>query len=174
MVAAVPESTAFTARRRRGGGRRQLGRGPGLLLVTLYGVFTVGATSRSAYQLGTRFHEAPLAYALSAAAAVVYAFITAALIRGGEGARRAAFACCVAELAGVLAVGTWTVADPAAFPDATVWSHYGMGYLFLPLILPTTGLLWLRRSRDTTARDGHEDRERRDDRDHHPSTGADR
>ncbi|MDT0306018.1 hypothetical protein RM780_03445 [Streptomyces sp. DSM 44917] len=121
--------------------------GPGRLLVTLYGVFTVGAASRSVYQLSTRFEEAPLAYLLSAAAALVYAFITVSLVRGGERARRAARAACAAELAGVLTVGTWTLADPSAFPDATVWSDYGMGYLFLPLILPVTGLLWLRRSR---------------------------
>lgn len=131
--------------RRLGEGR--LGSGPGLLLVTLYGVFTVGATSRAAYQLSTRFHEAPLAYTLSALAAVVYAFITLALVRGGENARRAAFGCCVAELLGVLVVGTWTLVEPSTFPDATVWSDYGRGYLFIPLVLPVTGLLWLRRAR---------------------------
>jgi hypothetical protein len=118
--------------------------GPGRLLVFLYLVFTVGATSRSVYQLSTRFDEAPLAYLLSAAAAAVYAFITFSLIRGGEQARRVALAACVVELAGVLVVGTWTVLDPAAFPDSTVWSGYGMGYLFIPLVLPVTGLLWLR------------------------------
>ncbi|MDB1088966.1 hypothetical protein PJ985_15500 [Streptomyces sp. ACA25] len=121
--------------------------GPGLLLVTLYMIFTVGATSRSVYQLATRFDEAPLAYLLSAVAALVYAFITFSLVLGGETARRLAFGCCIAELAGVLTVGTWTVVDPAAFPDATVWSEYGMGYVFLPLVLPVTGLVWLRRQR---------------------------
>lgn len=128
-------------------GPHSLRQGPGLLLVTLYAIFTVGATSRSVYQLSTRFDEAPLAYLLSAVAAVVYAFITLALVRGGEGARRVALGCCAGELTGVLTVGTWTVIDPSAFPDATVWSDYGMGYLFLPLILPVTGLFWLRRSR---------------------------
>lgn len=62
-----------------------LKRGPGRLLLTLYGVFTVGAASRSVYQLSTRFDEAPLAYVLSAVAALVYAFITVCLVRGGEG-----------------------------------------------------------------------------------------
>ncbi|GAB3665527.1 hypothetical protein [Streptomyces sparsus] len=124
-----------------------IGTGPGRLLVLLYAVFTVGAASRSAFQLSTRFHEAPLPYLLSAVAALVYGFITVALVRGGEGARRAALACCVAELTGVLAVGTWTVLDPSAFPDSTVWSDYGRGYLFLPLVLPVVGLFWLRRPR---------------------------
>ncbi|MBD3931625.1 hypothetical protein IF129_08610 [Streptomyces chumphonensis] len=126
------------------GGR--IGSGPGRLLVTLYAVFAVGATSRSAYQIATRFEEAPLPYALSAVAAVVYCAITVALVRGGEAARRTALAGCVAELAGVLVVGTWSVFDPEAFPDTTVWSAYGMGYLFIPLVLPVVGLLWLRRS----------------------------
>ncbi|MBL1067328.1 hypothetical protein JK356_11705 [Streptomyces sp. 7-21] len=127
--------------------RGTLSHGPGRLLVTLYGIFAVGAASRSAYQLSTRFEEAPLAYTLSAVAAVVYAFITLCLVRGGDGARRAALACCGAELAGVLVVGTWTLVEPEAFPDATVWSDYGMGYLFFPLVLPVTGLLWLRGDR---------------------------
>ncbi len=127
--------------------RAGIGKGPGTLLVTLYGIFTVGAASRSIVQLTTRFDEAPLAYLLSAVAALVYAFITLSLVRGGERARRAAFACCCVELLGVLTVGTWTLAEPSAFPDATVWSDYGMGYLFIPVVLPVTGLLWLRRSR---------------------------
>ena len=127
--------------------RAGIGKGPGTLLVTLYGIFTVGAASRSIVQLTTRFDEAPLAYVLSAVAAPVYAFITLTLVRGGERARRAAFGCCCVELLGVLAVGTWTLVEPSAFPDATVWSDYGMGYLFIPVVLPVTGLIWLRRSR---------------------------
>ncbi len=129
-----------------GPGLRQ---GPGRLLVTLYGIFTVGATSRSVYQLSTRFDEAPLAYVLSAVAALVYAFITVSLVRGGETARRGASVACAAELVGVLAVGTWSLADPGAFPDATVWSDYGQGYLYLPVVLPVAGLLWLRGARRT-------------------------
>ena len=31
-----------------------------------------------------------------------------------------------------------------AFPDKTVWSHFGSGYGFVPLVLPVLGLLWLR------------------------------
>ncbi|MFJ8001628.1 hypothetical protein ACIQ7D_31765 [Streptomyces sp. NPDC096310] len=119
--------------------------GPGLLLVWLYGVMSVGAVSRSAYQIATEFAHAPLAYSLSAVAAVVYAFITYTLVRGGESARRAALVCCAAELVGVLTVGTWTLADPSAFPDTTVWSDYGMGYLFIPVLLPVTGIAWLRK-----------------------------
>ncbi|MGW0391397.1 hypothetical protein ACWDYJ_10955 [Streptomyces sp. NPDC003042] len=128
-------------------GRKRLVSGPGLLLVWLYGVMVVGAVSRSAYEMSTKFGQAPLAYSLSGAAALAYAFITYSLVRGGEKARKAALACCAAELAGVLAVGTWTLASPEAFPDTTVWSQFGMGYLFIPVILPVTGMLWLRARR---------------------------
>ncbi|WP_455355144.1 hypothetical protein [Streptomyces sp. SYSU K217416] len=128
--------------------RTRLVTGPGLLLVWVYGVITVGAVSRSVYQILTEFDRAPLAYSLSAAAALVYAFITYSLVRGGETARKAALVCCAAELTGVLAIGTWTLVEPSAFPDATVWSDFGMGYLFIPVILPVTGMLWLRRSRE--------------------------
>ncbi|MEU4037737.1 hypothetical protein [Streptomyces collinus] len=121
--------------------------GPGMLLVWFYGVMVVGAVSRSAYQIATDFGRAPLAYSLSAVAGLVYGFITYTLIRGGERARRAALVCCAAELAGVLVVGTWTLADPSAFPDATVWSDYGMGYVFIPVLLPLSAMYWLRRSR---------------------------
>jgi hypothetical protein len=133
--------------------RRRLISGPGTLLVWLYGVMVVGAVSRSAYQIATEFDRAPLAYALSAVAGLVYGFITYSLVRGGETARRAALACCAAELVGVLTVGTWTLVEPSAFPDATVWSDFGMGYLFIPVILPVSAIYWLRaaRSRDGDA-----------------------
>jgi hypothetical protein len=131
--------------------RRRLTSGPGTLLVWLYGVMVVGAVSRSAYQIATEFDRAPLAYSLSAVAGVVYGFITYSLVRGGETARRAALACCVAELVGVLTVGTWTLVEPSAFPDATVWSDFGMGYVFIPILLPVSAIYWLRASR---SRDG--------------------
>lgn len=127
--------------------RTRLIGGPGLLLVWLYGVMVVGAVSRSVYQIATEFDRAPLAYTLSALAGVVYGFITYTLVRGGETARRAALVCCAAELVGVLTVGTWTLLDPSAFPDATVWSEYGMGYLFIPVLLPLTAVYWLRTAR---------------------------
>ncbi|MFK0228627.1 hypothetical protein ACIQUL_22955 [Streptomyces sp. NPDC090303] len=127
-------------------GKARLVTGPGMLLVWLYGVMSVGAVSRSIYQIATEFDRAPLAYTLSAVAAVVYVFITYTLVRGGEKARRAALVCCAAELAGVLIVGTWTLVEPSAFPDATVWSDFGYGYVFIPVLLPLTGIWWLRRA----------------------------
>ena len=126
--------------------RRKIGEGPGRLLVSLYGLFTVAAGSRSVYQLIAQYHKAPLSYLLSAFAAVVYAFILVTLVRGGESARRIALACCGVELAGVLVVGTLSIVVPSWFHDQTVWSYYGAGYVCIPLILPVTGMLWLRRA----------------------------
>jgi hypothetical protein len=142
---------AVSGQKREGAGRLRLTGGPGMLLVWVYGVMVVGAVSRSAVQISTDFAHAPLAYTLSAVAGVVYGFITYSLVRGGETARRAALVCCAAELAGVLTVGTWTLLEPSAFPDATVWSDYGMGYLFIPVILPVTAVFWLRRARGAAA-----------------------
>ena len=117
--------------------------GPGRVLVAVYAVFALAAGARAAVQLSTRFAEAPVAYLLSALAAAVYVVATVALARGG---RRVALVAITVELVGVLVVGTLSLVDRAAFPDETVWSAYGRGYLFIPLVLPVVGLLYLRRA----------------------------
>jgi cytochrome bd-type quinol oxidase subunit 2 len=122
---------------------RSTGVGPGRVLVGLYAFFALAAGARSAVQIATRFSEARLAYLLSAVAAAIYLVAAVGLARSS---RRIALACCSVELAGVLAVGTLSLVWPEAFPDETVWSAYGVGYLFLPLVLPVLGLLWLRRT----------------------------
>jgi hypothetical protein len=114
------------------------------VLVAVYAVFALAAGARAGVQLATRFDEAPVAYLLSALAAVVYLVATVALARGPAG-RRVALVAISVELVGVLVVGTLSLIDPAAFPDETVWSGYGRGYLFIPLVLPVLGLLVLRR-----------------------------
>jgi hypothetical protein len=121
-----------------------LSAGPGRVLVALYGFFALAAGARAGVQLATRFAEAPVAYLLSACAAAVYVVATVGLARGGRAGLRTALAACSVELAGVLVVGTLSLLDHAAFPDATVWSGYGRGYGFVPLALPVLGLLWLR------------------------------
>ena len=118
--------------------------GPGRVLVAVYGTFALAAGARAAVQLATRFDEAPVAYLLSAFAAAVYVVATVGLARGARG-RRLALTAITVELVGVLVVGTLSLADPAAFPDETVWSAYGRGYYFVPLVLPVLGLLLLRR-----------------------------
>jgi hypothetical protein len=121
--------------------------GPGRALVAVYGLFALSATARAAVQLATQFSEAPLAYLLSAVAGVIYIVATVTLARGDRASRRVATVAIVLELVGVLTVGTLSVLDPEAFPRATVWSTYGIGYAFVPLVLPVLGLLWLRHTR---------------------------
>jgi hypothetical protein len=128
--------------------------GPARVLVAVYAVFALAAGARAAVQLSTRFAEAPVAYLLSALAAVVYLVATLGLARGGRRGRRTAFVAITTELIGVLVVGTLSIVDRAAFPDETVWSGYGRGYGFVPLVLPVLGLLLLRRqSRASAATD---------------------
>jgi cytochrome bd-type quinol oxidase subunit 2 len=120
-----------------------LSSGPGRALVAVYAVFTLAAGARSGVQLATEFDRAPVAYLLSAVAALIYLLATAAL---WTSRRRVALASIAIELAGVLGVGLYSVLAPEAFPEATVWSHFGAGYGYVPLVLPVLGLLWLRRN----------------------------
>jgi cytochrome bd-type quinol oxidase subunit 2 len=118
--------------------------GPGRVLIAVYAVFALAATARSAVQIATKFQVAPLAYLLSAVAAVVYVVATVCFARGTRMSRLVATVSCGVELVGVLAVGTASVLYPSAFPDATVWSVYGQGYGYVPLVLPVLGLWWIR------------------------------
>lgn len=122
----------------------EVGRGAGRLLVAVYAVFALSASSRAGLQLATELDRAPVAYLLSAVAAGVYLVATVALWRG---ARRLAWATVLFELVGVLVVGTLTVAVDDLFPDQTVWSGYGAGYGFIPLVLPVLGIWRLHATR---------------------------
>ena len=130
--------------------QRRTNSGPGRALVAVYGIFALAATARAAVQLATRFREAPVAYLLSAFAALVYILATVTLGRGSTASRRVAIVAVTTELIGVLTVGTLTVLDPELFPDATVWSAYGAGYGWLPLVLPFAGVAWLLHTRPRT------------------------
>ena len=125
---------------------RDLAAGPGRILVAVYSVFAIAATGRSLTQLLLQADRAPLAYSLSLVAAVIYIVATACLVVGGPRAWRVAVVACGVEALGVLAVGTLSLVAPDLFPDRTVWSHFGQGYAFLPLVLPFAGLWWLRRT----------------------------
>jgi hypothetical protein len=127
--------------------------GVGRVLVAVYAILAIAATGRSVFQIIDRFDEAPIAFSLSALAAVVYIVATVALALGW---RRVALLTICFELAGVLVIGTMSVVAPALLGldsldpfgrQATVWSAYGAGYLLVPLVLPVLGLLWLRRRR---------------------------
>lgn len=122
--------------------------GPGRVLVAIYGVFALAASARAGFQIVQKLDEAPLAYLLSGSAAVVYVLATVALAKDWRGVAWVAVA---VELVGVLAVGTLSVLDAGDFPDETVWSVYGEGYGFVPLVLPFLGLAWLWHTRPRDA-----------------------
>lgn len=128
--------------------RRSLG--AGRVLIGVYGVLALAATGRSVVQLTTKFGDAPVAYSLSALAAVVYIVATIALVRSGPRWYRIAWLTISFELLGVVVVGLLSVFDPVLFPRDTVWSFFGRGYVFIPLVLPILGMLWLSRHRPMT------------------------
>lgn len=135
--------------------------GVGRVLVFVYGVLALAATGRSVFQIIDRFHEAPVAFTLSALSAAVYIVATIALVAPGRVWCRVAWITIGFEFAGVLVIGTLSLFAPAVLGlhdidpfgrDATVWSVYGMGYLFIPLVLPVLGMLWLSRHRPEDGR----------------------
>ncbi|MFC0484923.1 hypothetical protein [Pseudarthrobacter scleromae] len=121
--------------------------GPGRLLIAVYAVFAISASARAGYQILTKFSEAPLAYLLSAFAAVVYVVATVSLAKAGSTWFKVSVAAVLVELVGVLVVGALSLFDPVQFPHETVWSLFGRGYAFIPLLLPILGLVWLYRRR---------------------------
>ena len=127
---------------------RRTSTGPGRALVAVYGVLALSATARAVFQVATKLSQAPVAYLLSLFAALVYIVATVALAMSR---RRLAWAAVLTELTGVLVVGTVSLVARQEFPDATVWSGYGQGYGYVPLLLPFLGVLWLVR---TGRRDG--------------------
>lgn len=117
--------------------------GPGRVLVGLYALFALAATGRATMQIIEYFNRAPLAYILSAVAAVLYLVAAIAIAKGGRIGERVATIACSIELVGVLATGLASYLWTDLFPDKTVWSHFGQGYGYLPLALPILGLAWL-------------------------------
>ena len=128
-------------------------KGLGRVLVIVYGLLALAATGRSIYQLLDDFDNAPLAYTLSALAGLIYIVATIALNAPGDRWYRVAVITISFEMLGVLVVGTLSVFDPVLFPAKTVWSFFGRGYGFVPLVLPILGLIWLRLQRPSGARD---------------------
>ena len=126
--------------------------GPRRALVAVYATFALAATARAAVQLSTQFDKAPLAYLLSAFSGVVYIAATVGLVTHRSWSRPLAWSACSVELVGVLIVGVLSIVDSEAFPRDTVWSKFGSGYVFIPLILPVIGLYYLHRTRPAAAR----------------------
>lgn len=117
--------------------------GFGRVLIVVYGLLALAATGRSFYQIASEYDVAPFAYSLSALAAVVYIVATVALVKRGDAWYRVAWFTIGFELLGVLVIGTLSIFDPELFTSKTVWSFYGRGYGFVPLVLPIVGMIWL-------------------------------
>jgi hypothetical protein len=120
--------------------------GVGRLLIVFYAVFAVSSTARASFQILTKFEQAPLAYSLSFLSALVYILATISLAKAGKRWKQAALASVVFELAGVLSVGALSFVAPELFAHPSVWSGFGSGYGYIPLVLPILGLLWIRKS----------------------------
>ncbi|HEX3224367.1 MAG TPA: hypothetical protein VHR35_17550 [Nocardioides sp.] len=112
--------------------------GFGRILVFVYGVFALAATARALVQLATEASKAPVAYSLSLFSGIVYIVATWAL---ATDRRRVAMLTIGVELTGVLVIGS--LSHPSDIDRASVWSDYGNGYGFVPLVLPFLGLWWL-------------------------------
>lgn len=113
-------------------------------LILAYAILALAALGRSTYQIATKFSDAPLPYAVSAASAALYLVIAIALWRGAE---HLALVGSGIELVGVLTVGTLGYVEASWWPDETVWTGYGSAYGWVPLVLPVLALWALMRAR---------------------------
>ena len=131
--------------------------GPRRLLIALYAIFALAATARGIVQIATKFDEAPVAYVLSLFSGIVYICATIGLLTNRRWSRPLAWAAVGTEMVGVVTIGFASIIDAEAFPHDTVWSRFGAGYGYVPVILPVLGLMWLWQTRGTTEK--------------HPTTG---
>jgi hypothetical protein len=130
--------------------RRTRNSGIGRVLIVVYAILALGATGRSFVQIAELLRDSeavPLAIWLSSLASLVYIVATVALIVPGRAWYRVAWVTISFELVGVLVVGVLSVTHPELFARASVWSYFGNGYGFIPLVLPILGMIWLRATR---------------------------
>ena len=121
--------------------------GVGRLLIVFYAVFAVSSTARASFQIITKFEQSPLAYSLSLVSALVYILATVSLAKAGKKWRQVALWSVIFELVGVLTVGALSFIAPELFAHPSVWSGFGSGYGYIPLVLPILGLLWIRKTK---------------------------
>ena len=121
--------------------------GPRRVLIALYAVFALAATARGVVQIATKFDDAPLAYLLSLFSGLVYIAATVGLVTNRRWSRPLAWAAVGTEMVGVVTIGLASIIDSTAFPHDTVWSRFGAGYGYVPIILPVLGLMWLWQTR---------------------------
>ncbi len=137
--------------------QRKPARGASDVLGFFYGLWAFSALGRSSYEY--LFKQNVRTYVpahLSTFVGVLYIFIIVGLRKRSPRWYWITLALLAVELAGVLIVGTIDVVW-RPFPYATVWSNYGIGYFFMPLVLPFVGLAYMLR-RSTRAAYGIGDR----------------
>lgn len=122
-----------------------------IILIAVYSILGLAAAGRATVQILEKFSEAPVAYTVSALSAIVYIVIAVALWRGWE---TVALVGSSVELVGVLLVGTLGYMDSDLWPDETVWTGFGSGYGWVPLLLPLVALYFLIRGRQRRAASG--------------------
>ena len=122
-----------------------------IVLIVVYSILGLAATGRATVQILEKFSEAPVAYTVSAISAAIYILVAVALWRGWH---TVALVGTSIELVGVLTVGTLGYVDADLWPDETVWTGYGSGYGWVPVLLPLVALYFLlagRRSGENAA-----------------------
>lgn len=115
-----------------------------IVLIVVYSILGLAAAGRATVQILEQFSDAPVAYTLSAVSAALYVLIAVALWRRWH---TVALIGSSVELAGVLVVGTLGIIDSGLWPDETVWTGYGSGYGWVPVLLPLAALFFLIKGR---------------------------
>ena len=110
----------------------------------LYGFWALAVCSRALWQYASRSGNL-LPSHISLCAGIIYLVITWAALRHQHTVLRGGLVC---EIIGVIAVSGYEMLAP--LPYATAWSHFGAGYLYIPLILPLAGLWSLRANTGAT------------------------
>jgi hypothetical protein len=124
---------------------RKAARGASDVLGFFYALWAFSALGRSSWEYAFKQNVPTYVPAhLSTFVGVLYIFIIVGLRKRTPGWWWITLALLTVELAGVLIVGTVDVIW-RPFPYATVWSNYGIGYFFMPLVLPFVGLWWVLR-----------------------------
>ncbi|WP_235026502.1 hypothetical protein [Glutamicibacter sp. JC586] len=121
--------------------------GLGRVIIAVYGILALAATVRGAYQIVSKFDEAPVAYTLSLISGLIYIVATFSLSSSKSRAWLVSLWAVSIELVGVIVVGILSLTHPEDFAHPSVWSGFGEGYGYIPLVLPLVGLWWLYRNR---------------------------
>ncbi|AOP54392.1 hypothetical protein [Brevibacterium aurantiacum] len=112
--------------------------GPGRALTAVYGVFALSATARAGYQVIREFDVAPIAYSLSVLAAVIYIVATVCLVIGNPRLTPDCDRCLPRRIPRRHHRRHPQLHHPEDFAKPSVWSSFGSGYGYIPLILPSS------------------------------------